>query len=177
MCFPRLIICFLSSSTGSHGCSWFSWTFWFLCKLKWLKVDVLCHRQNTHMMKHQTWCHANLGLFLLSIRVLRVSLAPLESPVSQDPLWVLFGILLGWFFLFCSHVGFSSILGTRCTFVDNYVLPLLSVPFPVVLSHWHTSHSVLKGHFDFLGSHGSSRSCWPPWKERRWCKKLTDHLL
>lgn len=159
--------CFLSSSTGSHGCSWFSWTFWFLCKLKLLKVDVLCHGQNTHMMKHRTWCHVNLYLFLLSIRVLRVSLAPLESPVSQDLLWVLFWILLRFFF--------PAIMLDFPLSLPHGVLLYTSMYF--LYSRFHTSHSVLKGHFDFLGSHGSSWSCWPPWKERRWCKKLTDHLL
>lgn len=132
--------------------------------------------KSAYRMKHQTWCHVNLCLFLLSSGSSgfhRPRWRAWWARISCEYYFVFFCFcfVLG---SFCNHVRFSSILATRCTSV---YIPLLCVPLPVVLSHWHPSHSVLKGHFDFLGSHGSSRFCWPPWKERRWCKKLIDHLL
>lgn len=64
-------------------------------------------------------CCVNL-LFLLSIRVLRVSLAPLESPVSPELLWVYSFILL--------HFILYSILNGSF----NVLLPVFVVPLPVV---------------------------------------------
>lgn len=132
-------------------------------------------------------CCVNL-LFLLSIRVLRVSLAPLESPVSPELLWVYSFILLNlhdsilffilyWmvpltcYFLYplfhflLSHDPLTHICMPHLSFVINTYSLIIMIQLVLIQSFI----------VFFLGSHGFSWSLWPPWKERRWCKRFTDY--